>query len=158
MPTHYNGTKGEVRALNAFIKLVRASESVTARLAAHIQHRIGLTVTQFGVLEALLHLGPMCQKEIADRQLKTGGNITLVVDNLEKRELVRRERSIEDRRQVIVHLTPKGRKLIQDYFPEHARAILYEISALSPDEQASLETLCRKLGLQEGRTPGAYPG
>lgn len=156
MPTKYAGTKSETRALNAYIKLVRAAESVTARLINHVADQTGLTVTQFGVLEGLLHLGPMCQKDIAAKQLKSGGNITLVIDNLEKQRLVRRERSQEDRRLVIVSLTAKGEKLIADYFPHHARAIEHEMGALTAAEQDRLAALAKKLGLQEGRSPG-YP-
>jgi MarR family 2-MHQ and catechol resistance regulon transcriptional repressor len=156
MPTHYSGKKADVRALDAFIKLVRASESLTARLSANVQKRTGLTITQFGVLESLFHLGPMCQKDLAEKQLKSGGNITLVVDNLEKQALVKRERSQEDRRMVVVHATQKGEKLMRGYFPEHARAIHYEMSALSAGDQETLGRLCRKLGLQEGRVAGDY--
>ena len=158
MSTRYAGTKQEVRALNAYIKLLRASETVTARLSAHVADQTGLTISQFSVLEALLHLGQMCQKEIAEKQLKSGGNMTLVIDNLEKRDLVRRERSQEDRRQVIVHLTRSGTRLITDYFPHHAKAIEHEMGVLTAAEQERLAELARKLGLQIGRSgDGSYP-
>jgi MarR family transcriptional regulator, 2-MHQ and catechol-resistance regulon repressor len=151
MPTKYSGTKSEVRALNAYIKLLRASESITGRLAGLVSSQTGMTLSQFSVLEALLHLGPMCQKEIAEKQLKSGGNMTLVIDNLEKRGLVRRERSQADRRLIIVHLTKPGNKLIEDYFPRHAQAIEHEMGALTAKEQDQLAVLARKLGLQIGR-------
>ena len=109
-------------------------------------------MTQFGVLEALLHLGPMCQKDLAIKQLKTGGNMTLVIDNLEKRQLVRRERSIEDRRHNTIYLTISGKELIDNYFPQHVSAIEHELAVLTPTEQEQLHALSRKLGLQEGRT------
>ena len=152
MPTKYTGTKSEVRALNAYIKLLRASESITARLAGLVSNQTGMTLSQFSVLEALLHLGPMCQKEIAEKQLKSGGNMTLVIDNLEKRGLVRRERSQEDRRVIIVNLTAPGTNLIAEYFPLHARAIEHEMSVLTSKEQDQLAMLARKLGLQIGRS------
>ncbi|NUO15561.1 MAG: MarR family transcriptional regulator, partial [Planctomycetaceae bacterium] len=88
MPTHYQGSESEVRALNVYIKLMRASESVTARLSAFLQSTEGLTVSQFGILEALYHLGPLNQSQIGEKMLKSGGNITTVIDNLEKRGLV----------------------------------------------------------------------
>ena len=158
MPTHYDGSAAERRALNTFITLLRAAESVSGRLIALVADQTGLTITQFGVLEALLHLGPMCQKDLAAKQLKTGGNITLVVDNLEKRKLVRRIRSEEDRRMITVHLTKTGRNLISDYFPRHATAIEYELAVLSAREQEQLGRLTRKLGRQEGRSNvGGYP-
>lgn len=148
MPTHHKGTPEEVLALNTFIKLTRATESLSARLS-----RCGtlgdLTMSQFGVLEALYHLGPMSQSEIGTKLLKSGGNVTLVVDNLEKRDLVQRERDADDRRVVTVSLTPAGRDLIRRIFPEHVAAIVKEFSVLTPEEQEMLGHLCRKMGKQE---------
>jgi MarR family 2-MHQ and catechol resistance regulon transcriptional repressor len=109
----------------------------------------GLSVSQFGVLEAIYHLGPLSQSEIAKKVLKSTGNITLVIDNLEKRDLVKRERQEEDRRYYAVRLTTKGRKLISGTFPRHAAKIVEEMGALSSAEQEALGKLCRKLGLQE---------
>lgn len=148
VPTHFHGTDEEVRALDAYIKLVRAGESVTARLAPLLDEA-NLTVSQFGVLESLYHLGPMCQRDLGRKLLKSGGNITLVVDNLEKRGLVYRARGKEDRRYVAVHLTEVGRRLIAEIFPRHAANIVREMSVLSPAEQEELGRLCRKLGRQE---------
>jgi MarR family 2-MHQ and catechol resistance regulon transcriptional repressor len=148
MPTHYSGTREEVLALNTFIKLTRATESMMARLAQQNTHP-GLTTSQFGVLEALYHLGPMCQSELGGKLLKSGGNITLVIDNLEKHGLVRRERGTEDRRFITVSLTDAGRKLIAEVFPGHVQAIIEEMSALSGEEQQELGDLCRKLGTAE---------
>ncbi len=152
--TQYKGSKEEVRALNAFVKLIRASESVSARIHRHLTDA-GLTVSQFGVLEALYHLGPLSQSEIAKKVLKSTGNITLVIDNLEKRDLVKRERQQEDRRYYAVRLTTAGRKLIGGIFPRHAAKIMEEMSALSSAEQEVLGNLCRKLGLrQQGEKRG----
>lgn len=146
MGTRYRGSRAEVRALDAYIKLMRAADSVTARLAPRLA-QAELTFSQFGVMEALFHLGPMSQKELARKLLKSGGNITMVVDNLERRDLVRRERGPEDRRVCTVHLTEAGEKLIRELFPGHASAIAAELSVLSPEEQEELARLCRKLGL-----------
>lgn len=148
MPTHYRGTAEEVLALNTFIKLQRATISLEARLA-HRRTMTDITATQFGVLEALYHLGPMCQGEISTKLLKSGGNITLVVDNLEKQGLVQREREPHDRRMIVVSLTPAGRELISQLFPKHLAAIVEEMSILTPEEQQLLGDLCRKLGKQE---------
>lgn len=108
-----------------------------------------LTVSQFGVLEALLHLGPMCQRELGQKILKSSGNITMVVDNLEKQGLVIRQRDGEDRRFVTVHLTEEGSRLIGEIFPRHVAAIVEEMSILTAVEQEELGHLCRKLGRQE---------
>src|SRR5690349_22342580 len=107
MATRHRGPTAEVRALDAYIKLTRAAESVGARLAG-IASAAGLTEGQFGALEALYHLGPLAQCDLAAKLLRSPGNVTLVIDNLEKRGLARRERSTEDRRRVAVHLTDEG--------------------------------------------------
>ena len=148
MPTHYKGTLQEVRALNAFIKFTRAAESLESRLT-HAGSLGNLTLTQFSVLEALFHLGPMCQRAIGGKLLKSGGNITLVIDNLEKQGLVRRDRDLEDRRMATVSLTPQGEHLISEVFPQHVKAIVNEFDALTPDEQETLGALCRKLGRRD---------
>jgi MarR family 2-MHQ and catechol resistance regulon transcriptional repressor len=148
MPTHYEGTPQETLALNAFIKLTRATDSLLARLAR--RETFGdLTPRQFGVLESLYHLGPMRQGEICAKLLTSGGNITLVVDNLENGGLVRRERSLEDRRVVMVSLTEAGREQISRVFPKHLADIVEEVSILTPEEQEELGRLCRILGKQE---------
>ena len=76
-----------------------------------------LTESQFGTLEALYHLGPLCQGEIGQKILKSSGNMTMVVDNLEKRGLVQRQRSQQDRRQIEVSLTRPGPSIDQGYLP-----------------------------------------
>lgn len=149
MPTHYEGTPEEVRALNAYIKLTRATDSITDRLSQG-DTQGGLTPTQFGVLESLYHLGSMCLGEISVKVLKSSGNMTLVIDNLEKQGLVCRQRKEEDRRMVMVSLTEKGYKLIERIFPGHVKAIVEEMSVLTPQEQIKLGELCRKLGKKGG--------
>src|SRR5690242_14958493 len=148
MGTRHRGSPEEVRALNALIKLARAADSVTARLGGTLAEA-GLTESQFGTLEALYHLGPLHQRELGAKLLRSSGNVTMVVDNLEKRGLVRRERGVEDRRFVTVHLTDAGRRLIARLFPRHAARIVAEMSALTPAEQDELGRLCRKLGRAE---------
>jgi MarR family 2-MHQ and catechol resistance regulon transcriptional repressor len=150
MPTRYTGGEDEVRALNAFITLVRASEAVTASLHRDLGAK-GLTSSQFGVLEALLHLGPMCQGDLAGKLLRSGASTTSVVEGLEKRELVVRQRTREDKRFVRVALTGKGRKLIEAIFPGHAARAARLFGALTADEQEQLRTLCRKVGTAVGR-------
>jgi len=143
--TRYKGAEVEVRAMNAYIKLMRGAESVTSRLNA-LAAAAGVTLSQFGALEALFHLGPLCQRELGEKLLKSSGNITMVVDNLEKRRLVKRRRGGEDRRFVTVHLTDQGRRLITSIFPRHVSAIVKEMNSLTKREQQELGRLCRKLG------------
>jgi MarR family transcriptional regulator, 2-MHQ and catechol-resistance regulon repressor len=146
MPTHYQGSENEIRALNALINLERASDSLMAQLSTRLEG-LGLTAAQFGVLEAVYHLGPMCQRELGRKLLRSGGNVTVVVDNLEKRAWVRRERQAEDRRLVRIHLTERGRALIERVFPQHVEAVVKELGVLAPAEQEELRRLCRKLGM-----------
>jgi MarR family 2-MHQ and catechol resistance regulon transcriptional repressor len=145
MPTQYEGDARQVLALNTFIKFTRSVDSFLARLNEH--HTIDdLTESQFGVLEAIYHLGPMCQNELGHKILKSSGNMTLVIDNLEKKNLVKRTRSTEDRRMVMVSLTRAGEELIDRILPVHVAAITQEMNVLDPDEQEKLGELCRKLG------------
>ena len=147
MPPINQDDTGTARALDTYVKLMRATESVTAR--AHRQlSTFGVSFSQFGVLEALYHLGPMSQSEIGQKILRSSGNMTMVIDNLEKRQLVKRERSQADRRFLIVHLTVKGRKLISEIFPSHATEITREFDVLTASEQQTLASLCKKLGLK----------
>jgi MarR family 2-MHQ and catechol resistance regulon transcriptional repressor len=127
---------------------MRAAESITARTHRHLSS-VGLTISQFGVLEALYHLGPLSQKDIGQKILRSSGNITMVIDNLEKRDLVRREQDRSDRRIYIIHLTDEGNKLIRNIFPPHAAVITGEMSVLTAAEQKALGGLCKKLGIKE---------
>jgi MarR family 2-MHQ and catechol resistance regulon transcriptional repressor len=146
MPTRYRGDEREVRALNAFITLLRASEAVAASVNQGLAAR-RLTSSQFGVLEALLHLGPLCQGDLAGKLLRSGASLTSVVEGLEKRGLVVRQRTEEDKRFVRVALTGRGRKLIEEIFPGHAKAVARRFAVLPEKEQDELRRLCRKLGL-----------
>lgn len=147
MPTHYHGKKEEVLALDTWIKLTRAVDSLNSRLNQHGTLG-GLTESQFGVLEAICHLGPLPQCTLAAKLLKSSGNITVVIDNLEKRALVRREADPNDRRVSRVTLTPQGQTLIDEIFPLHAAAIAEEFSVLTSAEQEQLGVMLRKLGLR----------
>jgi MarR family 2-MHQ and catechol resistance regulon transcriptional repressor len=147
MGTRYAGTVAEVRALNAYLKLLRAAGSTSARLNGLLAVA-GVTESQFAVLDALYHLGPMHQCQLAEKLLRTGGNITLVVDNLEKRGLVERRREARDRRFIAVHLTRAGRQLVRQVLPRHVANVVAELSVLTPAEQDELGRLCRKLGLR----------
>jgi MarR family 2-MHQ and catechol resistance regulon transcriptional repressor len=134
-------------ALNTYVRLMRAANSARNVAARHLGES-GLTLTQFAVLEALYHLGPMSLTDIAQKVLTTGGNLTMVVGNLEKQGLAKRQRCPEDRRMLIVVLTGAGKTLIRSVFPQHAAAIVEFMNTLSPDEQKTLGDLCRKLGQQ----------
>jgi MarR family 2-MHQ and catechol resistance regulon transcriptional repressor len=147
MPTRYKGSPEHVQALDTFIKLSRALNTINGRIYSALLRDEGLTISQLAVLEALLHIGSMPQTQLCAKILRSGSNITTVVDNLERDGLVRRERQESDRRVQVVHLTDAGRKLIIRAFPSHVRRIADTFSVLSRDEQQELARLCRKLGL-----------
>ena len=145
MASRYEGAEREKRALDTFIKLVRAGNSVSAGSARRLSE-YDLTASQFAVLEALYYVGPMCLSELAGKILRTAGNLTMVVDNLEKRGLAKRVAGAKDRRFVTAEITPRGRELIRRVFPEHAARIADAMDRLTPQEQEQLASLCRKLG------------
>ncbi len=146
MGTRHQGSVEEINALNAFIKLQRAAESVSARVHAVLP--TGLTTTQYGVLEAIYHLGPLCQGELSEKLLRSGGNLTLVVDNLEKAGLVERERDPADRRFVVVKLTARGTTMVETLFPKMLESVMREMSVLSSTELTDFGRLLKKVGVR----------
>ena len=134
--------------LSSYIKLVRAAESVITRSHRHLAES-NLSFSQFAVLEALYHLGPLCQKDIATKILKSPRNITMVVDNLEKSNLVRRERNNGDRRVTTVYLTEEGLSLFEKIFPRHVANLKEEMEILDTNELKELGRLCRIIGKRE---------
>ena len=143
--SHFEGNKKTAQALDAFVKLMRAANSVGAATGLRLAEA-DLTVSQFAVLEVLYHGGPMCLNAIAHKILTTAGNLTLVVKNLEKHGLVKREQDPKDRRFFSLHLTTKGKKLISEVFPKHVAEITRVLGALSSEEQSDLARLAKKLG------------
>jgi MarR family 2-MHQ and catechol resistance regulon transcriptional repressor len=145
MPTHFTGTRAEIRTLDTFIKLTRCANSLFARLSE--RNTLGdITPSQFAVLEALYHLGSLTQGEVSTKVLKSGSNMTTVIDNLERDGYVRRERDAQDRRVIHVHLTKAGFEKLESVLPGHVAALVEEFSVLSASEQQTLADLCKKLG------------
>jgi MarR family transcriptional regulator, 2-MHQ and catechol-resistance regulon repressor len=142
-----SGRAQKCLALSTYVKLMRTANSARSYASRSLSDT-NLTLTQFAVLEALYHLGPMSLSDIARKVLTTGGNLTMVVGNLERQGLARRQSCPEDKRVLIVVLTAKGKTLLRQVFPEHAAAITEFLSALGPEEQERLGDLCRKLGKQ----------
>jgi MarR family 2-MHQ and catechol resistance regulon transcriptional repressor len=140
----------EDRALRTYVKLMRAAGSFTSRAHQHLEEA-GLTFSQFAVLDALYHLGPLHLKQLAEKMLRTSGNLTMVVDNLEKCGLVQRKQEANDRRFFSVVLTRKGRGIFEKVFPKHIQILISEMSPLTEAEQEELGRLCRKLGKEKAR-------
>jgi len=132
-------------ALTTWVKLARAFASFNKRSTENIRE-FGLTQPQFAVIEALGHLGPLKVGEICSKMLESGGNMTLVLDNIEKLGYIERIHSKEDRRAINVQLTKQGQEIFDKIFINHADHISKLMSVLSPDEQKQLGDLLKKLG------------
>ncbi|HWN08670.1 MAG TPA: MarR family transcriptional regulator [Pyrinomonadaceae bacterium] len=124
-------------------KAARAVESYAERSITDLE----MCGSDFAVLEALLHKGPLLVNEIGKKILLTSGSITVAVDRLEKRGLVERRAHGSDRRARMVHLTTEGRKLITRIYGEHA-ADMEKLSATSMTkaERKTLINLLKKIG------------
>jgi MarR family transcriptional regulator, 2-MHQ and catechol-resistance regulon repressor len=154
VPTHYRGPEPERLALDAFIKLARAAAAVDAAVNRPLAER-GLTTSQFGVLEALWHLGPLGHGAIGRKILKSSGNVTTVIDNLSRLGLVTREEDTSDRRVRRVALTDAGRTVVAKALPDHVARVTSAFSCLTAEEQRQLGDLLRRLGrANAGGPPG----
>lgn len=128
-----------------WVKLYRAQMAVSARVLSTLPGRA--SHAQLAVMEALDTLGPMYQRELSEKILKSAGNVTVVVDTLEKRGFVKRVRSESDRRKYMVHLTPEGHEWLSAVLLPLMHVVAEEFSVLTEAEQQELGRLCRKLGL-----------
>jgi len=125
-----------------------AMNRTAGRIHEHLRRQVeahGLTLTEFGVLEALLHKGPLTHGDIGDRVLLASSSMTYVIDKLEERGLLRRRQSEEDRREKIVELTPAGREKIERAFPEHAALIDELMADLSLEERREAASILRRV-------------
>lgn len=143
------GKKADL-ALSTWVKLARAFASFNKKSTESIRE-FGLTQPQFSVIEVLGHLGPLKVGKICNKMLASGGNMTLVLDNVEKLGFVERTHSKEDRRAILVQLTTKGKQLFDEVFVGHAEQITKFMSVLSADEQRVLGDLLKKLGIGVGK-------
>lgn len=156
VPAPRTWTDDQELALRLWIALARCYSTYSRAVALKIQE-YGLTTPQFGILEALHHLGPLSLGELADKLLVTGGNVTYVMDRLEEMGLVYRDRSSDDRRVIQAKLSPEGRSLIADVFQGHAEYVEQLSGNLNRAEQETLRALLKKLGLavKERELPGS---
>lgn len=108
--------------------------------------RTGLSLTDFAIMEALLHKGPMTINRIGDKVLLTSGSMTAAVNRLENRGMVQRIQDPADGRCFFVHLTKTGRKTIQEAFENHQKRLESAVEILDKDERDELVRLLKKLG------------
>lgn len=131
-------------AIATYVKLVRTTETLHAEVSRGLTPD-GLTASQFSTLKVLKLRGAIPQKEIASYLLKTGGNVTVVVDNLERQGWVQRIRDKADRRLVMVSLTKSGEEIFDRLYPAHCRRIERAMEPLNVQELDQLRALLEKL-------------
>lgn len=145
-------TASEAQSLKLWVVLSRAFSAVQAHAQADIA-RHGLTIAEFGVLEALHHRGPLLLGEVQRKILVTSGGVTYLVDRLAAKGLVERRRCDKDRRAYYAALTPDGEALIQRIFPEHAAALDLALTGLDETQKAQAIDLLRTLGRHAAEVP-----
>ncbi|MCA0377683.1 MAG: MarR family transcriptional regulator [Gemmatimonadetes bacterium] len=142
----------QLAALRLWIIMSRAHTAIANHASADIA-RQGLTLAEFGILEALYHRGPMLLGEVQRRILVSSGGITFLVDRLTAKGLVERRTCESDRRARYAALTPKGEALVAEIFPAHADTLTRAMGALTVEEQQTVTTLLRRMGLAAAALP-----
>jgi MarR family 2-MHQ and catechol resistance regulon transcriptional repressor len=134
--------------VHVFLVLWKAASAVQAYAESSISE-LEMCGSDFAVLEALLHKGPLPVNEIGKKVLLTSGSITVAIDRLENKGLVERRAHGTDRRARIVHLTKAGRKLISRVYADHAADMERLASAsLTKAERQTLIRLLKKIGYE----------
>ncbi len=134
--------------VRAYVRLIRTAEALHAEVSRGLALE-GLTASQFSTLKVLRLQGALAQRDIAKYLLKSGGNVTMVVDNLEREGLVLRVRDTEDRRIVFVKLTTRGEELFDRVYPGHLARIRSVMGGLVDDDCEGLLGLLDQLGNPE---------
>jgi MarR family transcriptional regulator, 2-MHQ and catechol-resistance regulon repressor len=140
-------TRGIQGTDHVWLVMMKAMRALTRYAAADIEET-GLGLSDFGVLELLLHKGPLPVNTIGPIVDLTPGSISIAVDRLVAKGLVTRVESTEDRRVRIVALTPRGKDLIVLAFRKHSGQMKKVFSELSADELRTLEAALKKVGKQ----------
>jgi MarR family 2-MHQ and catechol resistance regulon transcriptional repressor len=120
------------------------SSKINKALAKHMFAE-NITLPQFISMEILYRNGSVSLKTIASEYMVTGANITCIIDNLEKEEMVQRTYSKEDRRVILAGLTKKGKEKIESILPEYEKILVTFFSGLSVEEQKALIKILNKL-------------
>ena len=147
MGTHYKGSLKEVNTLNSYIKLIRSFESISSHLYMKLAKE-GLTETQFFTLDVLYHLGSMNQKDLGKKISRSEGNITMVVNNLEKQKLIKKKQNEYDKRVYIIKLRNEGKELYERVFPKFLKIIMSEFEGIKEKEHKEFQKVCKKIGLK----------
>ncbi len=135
----------DLSGVHLWLVLWKAGRAVEANAQRSIA-RYGMVMSDFGVLEALLHRGPLSAKQLGAKVLLTSGSITAAVDRLAARGLARRHGDLTDRRACIVRLTATGKRLIKRAFAQHRAEMEAALAEFSVEERRALLPLLRRLG------------
>jgi MarR family transcriptional regulator, 2-MHQ and catechol-resistance regulon repressor len=138
-------TQPDLSGIHTWLILWKAARAVEAHATRNVE-LFEMSPTDFGVLEALLHKGPLSVTQLGEKVLLTSGSMTTAIDRLETRSLVTRCNDVNDRRARIIKLTPQGRALIKKVFRQHEQAMEQAIHEVTPQERATLLPLLRMLG------------
>ncbi|MCF7825903.1 MAG: MarR family transcriptional regulator [Candidatus Marinimicrobia bacterium] len=148
MSKHYQANEREKLVLKTWVKFSRANNTLNQIMRHNVEVQ-GLTISQFGVLEVLAHIGPLSVKAIGQKLLLTTSNLVTVIDNLVKQELVKRVPCDHDRRSIIIHLKEKGSGIIEPVFKNHLTELLICFSVLDDQQLITLGSLSKELGLKQ---------
>ena len=138
-------TRGFQGTDHVWLIMMKAMRALMRYAAAGIEET-GLGLSDFGVLEILLHKGPLPVNTIGPIVDLTPGSISIAVDRLFAKGLVSRVESSEDRRVRIVALTARGKALIDSAFRKHSGQMRKAFAELSPEELRGLEAALKKVG------------
>lgn len=133
-------------SLKLFVVLTRALNAVQKSIEKDIRS-YGLNLTEFAVLELLYSKGEQPVQRIGEKVLIASSSITYVVDKLEKKDLILRTVSEEDRRITLVSVTKRGKRLMDEIFPLHRQSIQRILSGVAPDKKLELIEQLKQLGL-----------
>jgi MarR family transcriptional regulator, 2-MHQ and catechol-resistance regulon repressor len=136
----------DVTAPQLWIVLAKCHRALS-RLVESTIEAAGLCLSDFMVLEVLLHKGPLTITEIQDKVLLATGSMTVAIDRVERKGLVVRKTTTQDRRARVLELTPEGRRLAVSMFKKHARDLEAVMSVLNGKEKQQLYGPLKKLGL-----------
>lgn len=139
----------DARGVHLWLLLWKAGKAVEDQAQCSV-NMTGMCLSDFGVLEALLHKGPLAISAVGKKVLLTSGSMTAAVDRLERSGWVERTSTSVDRRARIVRLTKEGSKVIRKVFAEHERDMERVFSCLDKQERQTLANLLRRLGHEAG--------
>lgn len=140
------------KALNMWLKFIRAYSAYSRKAAEHLKS-FSLSTSQYMVIECLGHFGPLLTGELCRKTFRSGGNMTFVVDGLEKAGLVKRIVIEDDRRAIMVSLTTKGEDLYNEAFNKHGEYLVGLGEVLTEGEREEFSRLLKKIGLTLAELP-----